>query len=61
VSKPKIPNSNHICSEQGYATQSAGYLRTYVALQNNDSLEGDKIELSVSDLPENITKDSYEL
>jgi hypothetical protein len=43
--------------EKGEAQADAsGYVWKYTATQTNDSLEGDKIEITASDLPENVTR-----
>jgi hypothetical protein len=57
----RISNIDGTIVEEGYATQGVGNLWTYVASQNNDSLEGDKIEVSASDLPGNITVEELNL
>jgi hypothetical protein len=41
--------------EEGYATQYAGNLWVYRASQNNNSVEGDRIVVTASDMPGNIT------
>ena len=35
-----------------------GYLWIYTATSTNDSLDGDRIEITVSDLPGNVTQDT---
>jgi hypothetical protein len=57
----RISNADGTIVEEGYATQNIGNQWTYVASQNNGSLEGDKIEVSVSDLPGNITVEELNL
>jgi hypothetical protein len=57
----RISNADGTVVEEGCATQGIGNLWTYVASQNNDSLEGDKIEVSASDLPGNITVEELNL
>jgi hypothetical protein len=43
--------------EEGEAVNSAGNLWIYAATQNNESLESNKIIVTVSDLPGNITQE----
>jgi hypothetical protein len=57
----RISNADGTIVEEGYATQGIGNLWTYVASQDNDSLEGDKIEVFASDLPGNITVEELNL
>ena len=55
----RITNSDGTLVEEGNATPDAvGYLWTYIATSTNDNLEGDKIEITVSDLPGNVTQDA---
>jgi hypothetical protein len=58
--KVSIINSDGSLVEKGEATQIDGNLWGYVATQQNDNLEGDKIIVSASDLPGNVT-DAEEL
>jgi hypothetical protein len=53
----QINNADGSLVEEGEAVNSAGYLWTYTATQNNESLEGDRILITASDLPGNITAD----
>jgi hypothetical protein len=41
--------------EEGYASHGLGNLWTYIATQNNECLDGDKIVITASDIPGNIT------
>jgi hypothetical protein len=51
-----IINSDGSTIEEGYALPDAsGYVWTYTAQQNNDNFDGNKIVVSVSDLPGNVT------
>ncbi|MDR2384939.1 MAG: hypothetical protein LBD80_04660 [Tannerella sp.] len=51
-----IINADGSTVEEGQATLDAsGYVWTYTAQQNNDNLDGNKIVVSVSDLPGNVT------
>jgi hypothetical protein len=56
-----ISNADGSTVEEGYASQGLGNLWTYIATQNNESLDGDKIVVSASDIPGNITVESDEL
>jgi hypothetical protein len=58
--KVSIINSDGSLVEEGDATHIAGNLWEYIATQQNDNIEGDKIVVSASDLPGNIT-DAEEL
>ena len=52
----RITNSDGSPVEEGDALpDSMGYEWTFTATQSNDNLEGDKIEVFVSDIPGNIT------
>ena len=54
--KVTITNADGSLVETGDAAPDAGgYLWTYTATQTNDSLEGDKIEITASDMPGNAT------
>jgi hypothetical protein len=59
--KVEIRNADGSLVEEGNATQSAGGLWIYTATRDNDNLEGDKITVTVSDLPGNITHEEREL
>jgi hypothetical protein len=48
-----ITNADGSLVEEGEAVQSSGNLWIYTATQNNESLAGDKITVSASDLPGN--------
>jgi hypothetical protein len=50
----KINNADGFLVEEGYASRSAGNLWIYTATQNNESLDGDRILITASDLPGNI-------
>lgn len=57
-----ITNADGSLVEEGAARpDAAGYEWTFTATQNNDNLEGDKIEIFVSDIPGNITYEEREL
>jgi hypothetical protein len=56
----QISNADGSPVEDGYAVNSIGNLWIYTATANNESLDGDKIVVSVSDMPGNITEESYE-
>jgi hypothetical protein len=47
--------------EEGYAVQGLGNLWIYAVSQNNDSLDGDKIVITASDIPGNITVEEQSL
>jgi hypothetical protein len=52
----RITNADGSTVEEGAAqTDAIGYEWTYVATQLNESLEGDRIEIFVSDTPGNVT------
>ncbi len=51
-----ITNADGTLVEKGEALRGLGNLWTYTATQENQSLEGDKIEIIASDLPGNQTK-----
>ncbi|MDR1551916.1 MAG: hypothetical protein LBS69_00415 [Prevotellaceae bacterium] len=51
----QINNVDGTLVEAGYATGNAGNIWIYAATQNNESLNGDKIVITASDLPGNIT------
>ena len=54
-----ITNADGSLVEEGNATPDAGgYYWTYTATAANDNLDGDKIEITVSDLPGNVTQDT---
>jgi hypothetical protein len=55
--KIRIINADGSLVEEGDATQSAGALWIYNASQNNETLDGDKIIVTASDLPGNLTSD----
>jgi hypothetical protein len=57
----RISNADGSLVEEGAAVQSVGNLWTYTATQTNESLEGDKIVISASDLPGNMTEKGYDL
>jgi hypothetical protein len=56
----QISNADGSPVEEGYAVNSIGNLWIYTATTDNESLEGDKIVVSVSDMPGNISTESYE-
>jgi hypothetical protein len=53
--KVQICNADGSQVEEGEAVRSAGNLWIYTTSQNNESLEGDRIVVSASDMPGNIT------
>jgi hypothetical protein len=54
-----IINADGSLVEEGDAVADAsGYVWTYTAVQNNDSLDGDKIVVAISDLPGNTVEES---
>ena len=54
-----IINSDGSIVEEGDAVaDDSAYVWTYAAVQNNDNLDGDKIVVSVSDLPGNVVEES---
>ncbi|MDR0384979.1 MAG: hypothetical protein LBH60_02755 [Prevotellaceae bacterium] len=56
-----ISNADGSVVEEGYASHISGNLWTYVATQYNESLDGDRIEISASDIPGNITSEERSL
>ena len=57
--KVTITNADGSLVEKGFATPDAvGYLWIYTATATNDSLDGDKIEITASDLPGNVTQEA---
>jgi hypothetical protein len=59
--KVRIINADGSLVEDGSAVQGTGNLWVYAAAQNNESLEGDKIVVSASDLPGNVTQEEQGL
>jgi hypothetical protein len=59
--KVEIRNADGSPVEEGEAVQSVGGLWIYTAVQDNESLDGDKITVSVSDVPGNVTHEEQEL
>jgi hypothetical protein len=58
----RITNADGSIVEEGAAqTDAIGYEWTYVATQANESLDGDRIEIFVSDTPGNVTHGKREL
>jgi hypothetical protein len=57
----QINNADGSLVEDGYATHGAGDLWVYAATQPNESLDGDRIVISASDLPGNITTEQRSL
>lgn len=57
----QISNSDGSLVEEGEAVNSAGNLWIYTAAQNNENLDGDKIVITASDLPGNITTEELSL
>jgi hypothetical protein len=56
----QISNADGSPVEDGYAVNSIGNLWIYTAAANNESLDGDRIVISISDMPGNIAEESYE-
>jgi hypothetical protein len=57
----QINNADGSLVEDGYAVYSAGNLWIYAATQPNENLDGDRIVISASDLPGNITTEERSL
>jgi hypothetical protein len=47
--------------ESGAAVNTSGTIWQYTASQNNENLRGDKIVITASDLPGNVTAEEREL
>jgi hypothetical protein len=56
-----IRNTDGTLVEEGEAVRRAGNLWIYTATQNNENLSGDKILITASDLPGNITEEEKTL
>jgi hypothetical protein len=56
-----ISNVDGALIEEGYAEQSTGNLWIYVASKDNDNTAGDRIVISASDIPGNITTDELKI
>jgi hypothetical protein len=57
-----ITNADGSLVEEGDAAPDAGgYTWTYTATRNNDNLDGDKIVITASDLPGNVSKEEQSL
>jgi hypothetical protein len=56
-----ISNVDGTLIEEGYASKSVGNLWIYVASKNNDSTTGDRIVVTASDIPGNITTEERSL
>jgi hypothetical protein len=59
--KVEILNADGTPVEEGNAVQITDGLWIYTAVQDNDNLDGDKITVTVSDLPGNITREEQKL
>ena len=60
--KVAITNADGSLVEEGNAAPDAvGYLWTYTATAANDSLEGDRIEITASDLPGNVSQETVNM
>jgi hypothetical protein len=59
--KVEIHNADGSLVEEGEAVQIAGSLWIYTAVQDNENLNGDKITVSASDMPGNVTHEEREL
>jgi hypothetical protein len=57
----QINNADGSLVEEGEAAYDAGNLWIYTATQNNDSLDGDRILITASDLPGNIASEERNL
>ncbi len=57
----RITNADGTLVEEGEALRGLGNLWAYTATQENQTLEGDKIEIIASDLPGNKTKEEQTL
>jgi hypothetical protein len=57
----QINNADGSLVEQGFALRGAGNLWTYIATENNESLDGDKILITASDLPGNIVAEEMSI
>ncbi|MDR1680090.1 MAG: hypothetical protein LBR81_10010 [Prevotellaceae bacterium] len=57
----QILNADGTLVENGEAEQNGSVLWVYTATQNNENLDGDKIIVSVTDLPGNITQEENSL
>jgi hypothetical protein len=53
----RIVNSDGSLHEEGEAVQSVSALWIYTAIRDNENLDGDKIIVTVSDLPGNVTEE----
>jgi hypothetical protein len=56
-----ISNVDGTLIEKGYASQSLGNLWIYHATQDNNNTDGDKIVITASDIPGNITTEEMSL
>ncbi|MDR2774850.1 MAG: hypothetical protein LBC19_08935 [Tannerella sp.] len=59
--KVRISNADGSLVEEGEAVKELGDVWIYTAIRNNESLEGDKIVITASDLPGNIVRDEQML
>jgi hypothetical protein len=59
--KVEIRNADGSLLEEGNAAQSAGGLWIYTTTRDNDNLDGDKITVTASNLPGNVTHEEREL
>jgi hypothetical protein len=57
----RITNADGSPVEEGEAVQSEEDVWIYTAAQNNNSLDGGRIEVSASNWQGNVTEESYEL
>jgi hypothetical protein len=57
----KINKADGTTVEEGQASLEAGNLWTYVATADNDMLDGDRIAVTASDFPGNITEEEESL
>jgi hypothetical protein len=56
----KISNADGLTVEEGCAVNTVGNFWIYTATANNESPDGNKIVVSASDMPGNITSKSVE-
>jgi hypothetical protein len=51
----------HIIEGGDAVADASGYVWTYTVTQTNDSLNGDKITVTISDLPDNTVQKTLEV
>jgi hypothetical protein len=57
----KISRTDGMTVEEGQASREPGNLWIYVATSNNDMMDGDRIAVTASDFPGNITREEESL